>query len=179
MYEKSIQIQGKHADYMNALTAKLARIKTKGIFERNIDVYISAPLIGFLYKRNAKVDSSSDTKANIFAEQINREMEQLQYNYRLIMLVNKENTTFDERQSRAFRYDNNEEKRKEGDDIFESYVRGGIEVLYEKIIKNGNTTEEYIFNLFEFLQEFNDRYYEDGSLTDHDIINICRNIENK
>lgn len=59
----------------------------------------------------------------------------------------------------AFRSENDDEKRKTYDELYNSYVLGGIEVLYDKIFQDADAIEGYIFNLYNFIIEFNDKYY--------------------
>ena len=43
--------------------------------------------------------------------------------------------------------------------LFDSYVLGGVDLLYEKLLGNGHNEDDYINNLYDFLSEFNDRYH--------------------
>ena len=58
---------------------------------------------------------------------------------------------------------------------FESYVRGGVEKLYEKLILDCTTEDDYIAHLYDFLDEFNDRYNQTIDM-DH-ILELCRKIK--
>ena len=54
--------------------------------------------------------------------------------YRLIMLLDKEHEAdFNERINKAFRYYDSE-KAVVDEELFESYVRGGVDVLYENCL---------------------------------------------
>ena len=52
MFDKEYLFRGRHAERVNILTAKFDD-STK-LFERNFDVYIMAPIVGFLYGRKAE-----------------------------------------------------------------------------------------------------------------------------
>lgn len=54
---------------------------------------------------------------------------------------------------------------------FDSYVRGGIDVLYEKLIEETSTPEDYANNLYDFLEEFQEKFNEDVS--SEDILKLC------
>ena len=56
---------------------------------------------------------------------------------------------------KAFRYFDEKDL-----EVFNSYVRGGIEVLYEEIIKKSPTSENYIENFYKFIDEFQAVYGE-------------------
>ncbi len=44
---------------------------------------------------------------------------------------------------------------------FNEYILGGIDILYEKLIEPEKNNQDYIENLYDFLEEINDRYNED------------------
>ena len=53
---------------------------------------------------------------------------------------------------------------------FDSYVRGGVDVLYEKLIIGSNNPEDYIINLYNFLEEFNERF--NSSVKSEDFLSL-------
>lgn len=171
MYDKMLIFKGKHATYMKQLAAQFSEKIKVGIFKRNLDVYLLAPIVGMAYNRRADVDNGEDA-TKILEGQLNGEMTNLEMNYRTILLLHdKDMLDAETRISRAFRYDDDSEKRKEGDEIFESYVRGGIEVLYEKLIEPSNQMEDYYLNLFSFMEEFNTKWKE--SFTYEEMERLC------
>ena len=50
------------------------------------------------------------------------------------------------------------EEAKPDEELFEQYVRGGVDILYEKLIESATIPEDYIKNLYDFMEEFDDRY---------------------
>lgn len=153
MFKNNIAIHGKHAYYMTELDKNR-------IFNRLLDIYVNAPVVGFFYNRKGVEDKSvphQDLKKSIFTEQINQEEETLKFIFRLIMLLeNSKEINLDERVTRAFRDDSlKNESHKQNMKLFHSYVLGGIEVLYEKIIEKGATEQDYIKNAYEFMKEQN------------------------
>lgn len=60
--------------------------------------------------------------------------------------------------NRAFRYDRDEKKRSVGDEIFMGYARGGIEILYEQLIKGTETREDDLQKLQKFVQYIHGRF---------------------
>ena len=51
---------------------------------------------------------------------------------------------------------------------FDSYVRGGVDVLYEKLIEGANSPDDFVTKLFEFLAEFDERF--NSSVSSDDIL---------
>ena len=173
MFDKEYSFRGKHADYVDKLTAILDTNTNIKLFIRNVDVYIFAPIVGLVYGRPSAIDTSSNNTAKIFLEQLMNETQTLKYNYRLVMLIDqKGKLSIDNRLDRAFRFDNVIEKRKVGDEIFNNYVLGGVEILYEKIIEGVTQTEDYLINLYKFISEFNSRYNQ--VIEDDSIYELCK-----
>lgn len=158
-FRREKTLYGKHAIYMKEL-------KDKEIFSRYIDVYKAAAPIGFLYSKKEMEDKSKNSlgkleEAKIFTEQVIKETKYLKLNFQLIILLDKE-------------YENNEEKRMEkvfrnlADDekdieLFENYVRGGIEILYKKCIADSTQKDDFIDNIINFLEELKIKYPEEYS----------------
>ena len=69
---------------------------------------------------------------------------------------------------KAFRGNNTPEDEA----LYESYVRGGVEVLYEKLMEGVDTSDGYTSRLFDFLEEFDARY---SHVVDMDqVLELCR-----
>lgn len=156
MFDKEYSFRGKHCDYVIKLTADYDTNRHK-LFATNYDVYAIAPIIGFLYQRKAELDKTGDS-TKIFPDKLMKEQQNLLFNYRLIMLLDSKNESdFNERINKAFRYYGTE-KAAGDEELYESYVRGGVEVLFEKLIQPANAAEDYLKNLYDFLEEFDERY---------------------
>lgn len=160
MFDKVYIFSGKHADMVKRLTAKLSDEIGRGFFTTNYEVYQAAPLVGWIYKRTAKVEKSENI-TKIFPETIIAGQQELLFNYRNLMALIYQEKDTDEMMKIAFQLDHEDEKRKEYDEIYNSYVLGGVEEIYERIFEKNNAgnVEEYIMNLYEFLQELNVRLY--------------------
>lgn len=173
MFDKEYSFRGSHAEKVIKLTAEFDKNHNK-LFNRNLDVYLMAPIIGFLYGHKAELDKgtkdSRDTK--IFSQQLMNERANLQFSFRLILLLDREHEpNFDERINKAFRYYGSE-KAQPDETLFEQYVRGGVDVLYEKLIASANTEEDYLKNLYDFMEEFDERYNQ--TVDADSILNLCR-----
>ena len=170
MFDKQYRFTGSHAEKVNALTAIFDEESKAKLFERNLDVYINAPLIGFLYRRKGIKDSNGDiSPQNIFPEQMINASDKLKYILRLILLLDTEHEPDEtKRLDKAFRHFGQDEDLA----LFDQYVLGGVEVLYEKLIDGAGDASEYINRLYDFMEEFNDRYNSDVSSSD--ILDLCR-----
>jgi phosphoglycolate phosphatase-like HAD superfamily hydrolase len=49
---------------------------------------------------------------------------------------------------------------------FEEYVRGGVDILYEKLIEGATTPEEYVIKMYEFMSDFNNFFNREVSRED-------------
>lgn len=146
IFIKNYYFYGKHGK-------QIEELKNEKLFKRLIDVYLVAPIIGFIYERTSVRDKSDESK-NILTETLIKEVEKIKYNYQLIMLLDEEyEPDFNKRVDKAFKYIGNE-KSLEDFERFNSYVRGGIEILYENIIEKSPTKDDYIKNYYEFMEEF-------------------------
>ena len=166
------QFTGRHGDYVKQLTDKLIE---KGTYEKDISIidynhkfYTIAPMIGFLYKRKSKKENS-ERGPKISEGQVIRYADRAQETMKLILLLDKDYENNEQKRiDKAFRYfceDENDFK------LFEDYMRGGIEIMYEKIIGEETDPFKIIDNLIDFMTEFqrmfNDRVGQD------DIFNLC------
>ncbi len=172
MFDKEYSFKGIHAEKVIRLTAQFDNNNSAKLFNRNIDVYVIAPLIGFLYGRRSELDkSNSDKTTKIFPHQLSNEFTNLKYNFQLIMLLdNKNEPSLDERINKAFRYYG--DKSQPDEKLFEQYVLGGVDVLYDKLIENATLPDDYIKNLYDFMEEFDMRYNEAISMDS--ILELCK-----
>ncbi len=153
-FRREKTLYGKHAKYVKEL-------KDKGIFGRYIDVYKAASIVGFLYNKKEEEDKVKNSfgtldEAKIFTEQVVKETKYLKINFQIIILLDKEyEKDDDKRMEKAFRNLADNEK---DIDLFESYTRGGIEILYDKCISTSNQKDDFMENIIEFLEEIKDKY---------------------
>ena len=175
MFDKQYRFRGRHAFRVDALTSVFDSVSKSKLFDRNVDVYANAPLIGFLYGRTADVDDTKNPETNqvysqnVMGDRVIYSQEELLFNFRLIMLLDKNYEPDEEaRINKAFRHmgeNPNDEAR------FDSYVRGGIDVLYEKLIEGANAPDDYVNRLFDFIEEFDERFNED--ISDEAFLKLC------
>ena len=90
------------------------------------------------------------------AEQVLSVQEDLTFNFCLIMLLDSMYEPDEEaRIDKAFRHIG---KIPEDEARFDEYVRGGIDVLYEKLIEGGGAPEDYVNRLYDFVEDIQERY---------------------
>ena len=175
MFDKQYRFKGRHALRVDQLTGVFDGESRAQLYARNVDVYTNAPLVGFLYGRTAELDDTRNPETNqiynqnVMGDRVIYSQEELLFNFRLIMLLDKEyEPDPDKRIDKAFRHmgeDPADEER------FDSYVRGGVDVLYEKLIEGGTDPEDYINRLFEFVEEFQDRF--NSEISGDEILQLC------
>lgn len=176
MFDKQYRFHGRHAFRVDALTNVFDKESKAKLFKRNVDVYANAPLVGFLFGKTADLDGTinPETKQvynqNVMGDRVIYSQEELMFNFRLIMLLDKDyEPDVNVRIDKAFRHmgeDPADEAR------FDSYVRGGIDVLYEKLIEGvSSPDEEYVTRLYDFVDEFNDRFNKE--ISNEDILQLC------
>ena len=134
MFDKQYRFKGRHALRVDQLTGVFDELSKAKLIDRNVDVYANAPLIGFLYGRTADLDDLKNPETgqvynqNVMGDRVIYSGDELQYNFWLIMLLDANYEPDEEKRiDKAFRHygqDPADEER------FDSYVRGGIDVLY-------------------------------------------------
>lgn len=175
MFDKQYRFRGRHAVRVDELTSIFDSDSKAKLFERNVDVYANAPLVGFLYGRTAEPDDTRNPETNqvfnqnVMGDRVIYSQEELLFNFRLIMLLDKEyEPDEDVRINKAFRHmgdDPADEAR------FDSYVRGGVDVLYEKLIEGVSSPDEYVMRLYDFVEEFQEKFNEE--MSSEDILKLC------
>ena len=165
MFDTEYSFWGIHAKYVMDLTSVLDDASKLRLFNRNIDVYLNAPLIGFLYGRTAEEDktpipdSTATYQRKIDFKQIQSYYDELVYNWRIIMLLDKGHEPDTEKRiNKALRHFG---KYPEDNELYEKYVRGGVEVLYEKLMEGAFSNDDYMERLYEFSKELQERFNED------------------
>lgn len=175
MFDKQYRFRGRHAVRVDKLTSVFDANSKAKLFERNVDVYANAPLIGFLYGRMTDADDEKNPETNqvynqnVMGDRVIYSQEELTFNFRLIMLLDKDYEPDEEKRiDKAFRHmgENPEDEAR-----FDCYVRGGIDVLYEKLIEGASSPEDYVSRLYDFIEEFQERFNED--VNGEDILKLC------
>ena len=173
MFDKEYSFTGKHASMVNDLTKPFDN-KNNSFFKKNWEVYMLAPIVGFLYRKKAERDKDSEIKpTKIFPDQLIKYADDFWFNYATIMLLDTKNEPdLEKRIEKAFRRIKNESD----EELYESYVRGGIEILYDKLMDGVTNPDDYPTRLYDFLEEFDERYYQNIDMDS--ILELCRKAKN-
>ena len=176
MFDREYSFRGKHSEMVIKLTGEFTltsedgtNVKKHSLFKRNFDVYLLAPIVCFLYNRKADIDTTPQGgSTKIWADIQMNNSDDLNFNYKLIMLLDKENEPDPEKRiDKAFRGIKNEADEQ----LYNSYVLGGVEVLYENLI---DKSSDYIANLYDFLETFENRYNTDVNVDD--VLKMARKL---
>ncbi len=125
---------GKHRDYVDKLW-KQGKIQ-ESYFKRLVDLYAVAAVIGLKTKRRSPEErDDSDIKRTIQMKQLNENYQTLLPIMRLVLIMDESrNMSFEEKLESAFLISEDEETYKKNMELFNSYARGGVEYLYEKLV---------------------------------------------
>jgi hypothetical protein len=168
LFNGDYSFRGTHAEKVIELTASF-NDKGNKLFSRNLDVYLLSPIVGFTFGRKTELDTSGKP-TNILFDAMSKEMTNLWFNYRLIMLLDKDNESdFDIRVEKAFR-NYGSDLAKSDEELYESYVRGGVDILHEKLIAPSKNREDYLTNLYDFMEEFEEKYGQNSE----EILNLVQ-----
>ena len=125
MFDRNYIIYGEHGK-------KADELKDKGIISDVFSLMLIAPLHGIKYKR--KVDEVSDKQysKSVFVEKLLKHKNELLTVYRTVIFMHFKNLDMNTRLLRTFVTESeSEDTVKENLKIYDSYLRGGIERIYE------------------------------------------------
>lgn len=152
LFDNEIEINGKYATMARFLKEEAC------IFATFREAYLTAAIIGFLNKAKETKDNQDKVQAaSIFPNELSKRKADLKLLYRIIMLVEETPCfTIDDYMNRAFRDDaeeGNKDKLKANMNLFNGYVCGGLEFLYNKF-KDLDKTDDIINTLYEYVHSF-------------------------
>lgn len=132
-FKESYKFLGRHARMVSELWSLNDYEHT--YFKRLIDVYIVASILGFRIDRKAEKDYSPVEPKTIFMEQMINAKEELDFILQMMLLLEPAGKkTHEECIRRAFKGAETEEEFRRYNEMFESYMLGGVEELYERLI---------------------------------------------
>lgn len=157
-FRREYKFHGKHARMVSEMWVINDYEHT--YFKRLLDLYIVAAVIGFRIDRKAEPDYSPFEAKTIFGEQMSGAKEELDFIMQMMLMLEsagKENQ--EECIKRAFRGVESKEEFDRCNKMFESYVLGGVEELYERlIVQQPEVGAEYADDKTERLMELLDRF---------------------
>lgn len=171
MFDTEFRFQGIHAEKARKLSEAYNDDGDK-IIPRTVDLFILAPIIGFLYQKTAPIDKHNDKERKVFAGQLIGNKADIMYVFSTIMLLDAEYEPDEQKRvDKAFSGQNS----KEDEERFCSYMRGGVDIIYDKIMGNSALPRDYLNLFFDFLDEMNNRHSFD---VDKDsFMEMCRKFE--
>lgn len=147
---------GKHRDYVDKLWTQ-GKIQ-ESYFRRLVDLYAIAAIVGLKAKRRSPEErDESDVKRTVQMKQLNENYQTLLPIMRLILIMDdSRNMTFEEKLENAFVIPEDYDTYKANMELFNSYARGGIEYLYERLVlRTPGVDEDYtdfrIANIVAFI----------------------------
>lgn len=161
MFNGEYRFKGKHAERVVRLCSVFDTTSNAVLFKRFVDIYMNAPLVGFLYGRRAELDNTRNVagqveERKVFSEQVINSGKDLQFNFWLIMLLDSDYEPDEEKRiDKAFKKMGQDPKDEER---FDSYVRGGVDVLYERLMEGDTDPGDYVNRLYDFLDEINEKF---------------------
>lgn len=139
-FRKSFVVTGKHSQMVDDMW-KQNQIQ-ESYFNRLVDIYPIAAVIGLRMKRRADVDSG-EGKRTIQSDQMTTKLEELEVMMQIVLLLDESSgRSAEEKIDRAFRGPRTKEEFDENVELFDSYVRGGIEVLHELLVQRALGVED-------------------------------------
>lgn len=132
-FKSEYKIYGKHA----RMAGELCQLNDyeRTYFKRLVDIIPIAAIIGFRLNRKAKQDYSPVEPKTVFLQQMLNVKEECDFILQMmIMLEDAAELPAEEAVKRAFRSAQTKEEFDRYQEMFDAYVRGGIEELYECLI---------------------------------------------
>lgn len=153
LFENDITLTGKHATYLKFL------VNDAQLYQDYIDVYMNAVVFGYLYNVKSDKDNGTQDRARIYADAFSNHRDECISLYRIITLLDNKSLSQEECLNKSFRYDSDPQKYDEvraSMEKFNSYVRGGIEYMYNQFTTGCTSKEDYVRQSFTVSKRFMD-----------------------
>lgn len=125
---------GKHRDYVDKLWTQ-NKIQ-ESYFKRLVDLYAIAAIVGLkINRKSAEEYDESGIKRTVQMKQLMENYQVLLPIMRMVLIMdNSRGLSFEEKLENAFLIPDSFEVYQQNMELFNSYARGGIEYLYEKLV---------------------------------------------
>jgi len=171
MFDSEFRFQGIHAEKAIKLSEPYNDNGDR-ILPRTVDLLMLAPIVGFLYQRRPAVDKQNDKERKIFVGQLVNNKPDIMYVFSTIMLLDDEyEPDVQKRVEKAFAGQNT----KEDEERFISYVRGGVDIIYDKIMGGDALPKDYLTRFFDLLDDMKNRHSFD--LDRDSFLELCSRFE--
>jgi len=154
-----IILNGKFARYADDMWVQ-NRIEDKSRFEKLLDLYAVAAIVGFRRGSRLPDDKTSEEKRTIQLDQIAKGHYKRFYTIMQVILLLDDSRALDIKEKARMAFDTNAKSEKvytENMELFHSYARGGIEYLHDRLVRRAVSIDdefEYakIANVIEFIK---------------------------
>lgn len=164
MFNDQIRIYGKHANIIKKYSPDKQASETNYfrvgnsynddtdytyIFSDMFECYMVSAMLGIINDRKAEIDKTQTTPANIFAEKVIKGKNNLERIFKHMVFTRYDWLNIDQKVKKAFEL----EHSKEDEQNFDSYVRGGLEIIDERF-KKCQTLEDIANALADLLDSY-------------------------
>lgn len=140
-----------------------------GLFERFVDVFIIAGVVGMLFNKKGK-EQVDKNRATIFLGQLSNEALRIKYFSSLAFLIENNDTNTDEHELLKQTFSDWFSNKKSDDEsienakykIFKEYAIGGIDILYECVVGESTSKEGYLRNFYNFIKKIDEENIGDN-----------------
>lgn len=163
-FKSEYKFRGKHAKMVSELWYLSDYEHT--YFKRLVDIIPLAAIIGFRMNRKAVEDYAPVETKTVFLQQMLNAKEDLDFIMQMmIMLECAEGLSQEQAVKKAFRGAGTKEEFEQYQEMFDSYVRGGVEELYERlIIRKADSDDRFYENKTANLMVLLERFVPDKAL---------------
>ena len=150
-------IKGKYVGYVDAMWSQ-SGIGERDLFDRLVDLYAVSVIVGLRTGRRKPEDNSTDQKRTVQLQQISNSYKRFSTLMKIVLLIDdSRGLTTEEKVREAFATSPKSEYK------YNSYARGGIEYLYEKLVVRPSNLDDEEFTdarMSNIMALFNDDMQE-------------------
>lgn len=145
-FKSDYKFYGKHARMVSELWYMNDYEHT--FFKRLVDIIPIAAIIGFRMNRKAEADFAPVESKTVFLQQMLNIKEDLDFILQMMIMIEQAaELPQEEAVKRAFRGAETKEEFKKYQELFDAYVRGGVEELYERlVIRKSDSDDDFYEN---------------------------------
>ncbi|MFR1524204.1 MAG: hypothetical protein ACLSUV_01670 [Bacilli bacterium] len=149
MFSEDYLFRGSHRDKVVALTSKIDVDSNSQIFSSAVELFIFASLIGVLKNRKSEPERDNTNTFRIMSNQFFNHIDELKLAFKFVILTSEKDCIDPvTRLNKAFRNPETDENYS----LFEKFMLGGINELYENLILDTNVKyEDYLTSVNELL----------------------------
>lgn len=160
-FRREYKFRGKHARMVSEMWSLNDYEHT--YFKRLLDLYVLAAVVGFRIDRKSEPDNAPFESKTIFGDQMSGAKEDLDFIMQMMLMLESAGEEDHEKCiERAFRGVETKEEFDKYNRMFERYMLGGVEELYERlVVQQPEVDAEYrddkTANLMDLFERFSPR----------------------